>query len=72
MPSGDHGRGPDERAYWVQSQERLHRIRGRLRRMEGHLSEMDEHLHELDAHLRHEVEESERWHRKSDGPQDGA
>ena len=70
MLGGDRGRGPEERAYRVQRQERLHQIRGHLRRMEDHLHEMDEHLRELDAHLRQEEEESERWHRKWDDPPD--
>jgi hypothetical protein len=67
---GDRGPEPEERAYRVQRQERLHRIRGNLRRMEANLREMDEHLRELDAHLRLEEEESERWHRNWDDPLD--
>ena len=49
MAVGDRGPEREERAYRVQRQERLHRIRGNLRRMEANLREMDEHLRELDA-----------------------
>ena len=70
MPGDDRERGPEERIYRIQRQERLRRIRDILRRMEANLREMAEHLRELDAHLRHEEEESERWHRKWDDSSD--